>query len=67
MIAPQPIKGEPHPGIIVVVDDEPVVLRAFTRHLERTPFKIVPCLTPHEAIDQVAQGHVSVVVSDISM
>jgi len=65
--APQPIKGDPHPGIIVVVDDEPVVLRAFTRHLERTPFKIVPCLTPHEAIDQVAQGQVSVVVSDISM
>ena len=67
MTAPQPIKGDPHPGIIVVVDDEPVVLRAFTRHLERTPFKIVPCLTPHEAIDQVAQGQVSVVVSDISM
>lgn len=67
MIAPQPIKGDPHPGIIVVVDDEPVVLRAFARHLERTPFKIVACLTPHEAIDQVALGHVSVVVSDISM
>jgi EAL domain-containing protein (putative c-di-GMP-specific phosphodiesterase class I) len=64
---PQPIKTDPQPGIIVVVDDEPMVLRAFTRHLERAPFKVVPCLTPQEAIDQVCEGRVSVVVSDISM
>jgi EAL domain-containing protein (putative c-di-GMP-specific phosphodiesterase class I) len=67
VIAHQPLKVAPHPGIIVVVDDEPVVLRAFARHLDRTPFKIVACLTPQEAIDQVARGQVSVVVSDISM
>jgi len=67
VMVPQPIKSDAQPGIIVVVDDEPIVLRAFTRHLERTAFKVVPCLTPHQAIDQIAEGHVSVVVSDISM
>lgn len=67
MILPQPIKPDPQSGIIVVVDDEPLVLRAFTRHLEQTHFKVVPCLTPQQAIDQLGEGQVSVVVSDISM
>lgn len=64
---PQPIAGESHPGNVVVVDDEPMVLRAFTRHLERAPFNVVACPTPEEAIVQVATGQVQVVVSDISM
>jgi EAL domain-containing protein (putative c-di-GMP-specific phosphodiesterase class I) len=66
-LATQPNSSETHPGIIVVVDDEPLVLRGLTRSLEHLPFIVVPCLTPREAIDHVASGHVRVVVSDISM
>ncbi len=66
-LATQPISVETQPGIIVVVDDEPLVLRGLTRHLQRLPFIIVACLTPREAIDHIASGNVRVLVSDISM
>lgn len=66
-LATQPMSGESHPGIVVVVDDEPLVLRGLTRSLERLPFEIVPCSTAREVMDHVSVGHVRVVVSDISM
>ena len=56
-----------HPGTIVIVDDEPLVLRALVRQLECTKFVLAPCLTPHEGIRQIANGGVRVVVSDVAL
>ena len=52
---------------MVIVDDEPIVLRALTQMLEGSPYTVVPCLTPHEAIRHVSNGNVRVVVSDVAM
>lgn len=54
-------------GTIVIVDDEPMVLRAFSSYLERTPYQVVTCVTPHEAITHIINGDVQVVVSDVAM
>jgi EAL domain-containing protein (putative c-di-GMP-specific phosphodiesterase class I) len=54
-------------GTIVLVDDEPALLRAFARVLEKRPEPIETYATAREAVDRVARGGVSVIVSDISM
>ena len=55
------------PGTILIVDDEPMVLRALAQHLEHTPYRVVTCVTPHEAISHITDGDVQVVVSDVAM
>jgi EAL domain-containing protein (putative c-di-GMP-specific phosphodiesterase class I) len=51
---------------VLLVDDEPVVLRSFERLL-RGVGNVVPCSTASTAIERVRQGGIDVVVSDISM
>ncbi len=63
----QPIPGPENSGTVLIVDDEPVVLRALTQMLEGSRYQVVPCLTPHEAIRHVSNGNVRVVVSDVGM
>jgi len=65
--ATQPTPAQEHPGTVIIVDDEPMVLRALALMLSRSPYTVVPCLTPHEAIRHIANGNVSVVVSDVAM
>ena len=54
-------------GTILIVDDEPMVLRALAQHLEHTPYRVIACVTPHEAISHITNGDVQVVVSDVAM
>ncbi len=63
----QRIPPPEHPGIVLIVDDEPLVLRAHALLLKRCPHMVVPCLTPHEAIRYIIEGNVRVVVSDVMM
>jgi EAL domain-containing protein (putative c-di-GMP-specific phosphodiesterase class I) len=51
----------------LLVDDEPVLLRALARILEKRPEVIETYATAHEAIERVTRGGVEVVVSDITM
>jgi EAL domain-containing protein (putative c-di-GMP-specific phosphodiesterase class I) len=52
---------------LLIVDDNPMVLRWMRRSLESGPLSIISCGSPHEALRQVAHGNIRVVVSDISM
>ncbi|HEY5961910.1 MAG TPA: EAL domain-containing protein [Polyangiaceae bacterium] len=54
-------------GTVVVVDDDPAVLRALVRILNTGSYHVTPCVSPLEAIEHVAHGNVVVVVSDVSM
>lgn len=54
-------------GSLLIVDDNPMVLRWLKRSLEGGPHSIITCASPSEALRQVANGNVRVVVSDISM
>ncbi len=63
----QPIPAASNQGTILIVDDEPIVLRALATFLERSPYNVVTCLTPHEAIQHISNGDVQVVVSDVAM
>jgi EAL domain-containing protein (putative c-di-GMP-specific phosphodiesterase class I) len=64
---PQSSNAPQSPGSIVIVDDEPIVLRALASYLDRSPYEIITCLTPHEAIGHISNGNVQVVVSDVAM
>jgi EAL domain-containing protein (putative c-di-GMP-specific phosphodiesterase class I) len=55
------------PGTILLVDDEPTLLRAFARILEKRPEAIEVYSTAKDAVDRVSRGGVNVVVTDISM
>ncbi len=52
---------------LLIVDDNPMVLRWMKRSLENGPLSIISCGSPREALRQVAERNVRVVVSDISM
>ncbi len=56
-----------HPGSVVIVDDDAVVVRSLARLLVSSPYVVETCLTPLEAIEHVSAGHVRVLVSDITM
>jgi EAL domain-containing protein (putative c-di-GMP-specific phosphodiesterase class I)/ActR/RegA family two-component response regulator len=55
------------PGTILLVDDEPALLRAFARVLEKRSERIETYASAPAAVARVARGGVSVIVSDISM
>jgi EAL domain-containing protein (putative c-di-GMP-specific phosphodiesterase class I) len=52
---------------VLLVDDNPMLLRCLKRALAECPLPIATCTSPHEALDWVASGKVRVIVSDISM
>lgn len=54
-------------GTILLVDDEPTLLRAFARILEKRSEAIETYTTAREAMERVTRGGVEVVVSDITM
>lgn len=63
----QPVSAADNQDTVLIVDDEPIVLRAWATYLENSPYKVITCLTPHEAIHHISDGNVQVVVSDIAM
>lgn len=52
---------------VVLVDDDPVVLRAHARLFDQGNYDLIECLTAHQAIAHVVEEDVTVVVSDIAM
>lgn len=56
-----------HPGTVLIVDDDPMVLRSLSHQLARSRYTLALCLTPSEAIRHVTEGNVQVIVSDIMM
>jgi EAL domain-containing protein (putative c-di-GMP-specific phosphodiesterase class I) len=54
-------------GTLLLVDDNPMVLRWLKRYLEGGRHKVVACTSAHEALKLIAEHAVHVVVSDISM
>ncbi len=56
-----------HPGAVLLVDDEPQVLRALARNLTGCEFSVETFGSAEQAVQRVARGNVQVIVSDISM
>jgi EAL domain-containing protein (putative c-di-GMP-specific phosphodiesterase class I)/ActR/RegA family two-component response regulator len=54
-------------GTVLVVDDEPAILQWLEQSLGQSGYSVTSCLTPHQAIDCLANDNVMAVVSDISM
>lgn len=54
-------------GRILLVDDEPAILRAFSRALRASGYEVETCGDGHEAVEAFQAGHYHAVVSDISM
>ena len=52
---------------VLLVDDEPFILRAMARFLERSSFRAITCSTPSVAIDHVARDDIDLVVTDMTM
>jgi EAL domain-containing protein (putative c-di-GMP-specific phosphodiesterase class I) len=62
----RPAVGAQGRATVVVVDDDPQVLRALGRSLEGS-FDVKEYDSPEQAIDHVRRGGVSVVISDVAM
>src|SRR5664280_90700 len=54
-------------GTVLVVDDEPIILRGLARLLEGSSYSVVPCQTPSQAIERVLCDDVVLVVTDMTM
>lgn len=52
---------------ILVVDDDPVVGTSFDRVLSRKGYEVVKALNAHDALEQLRQGEVDAVYTDIRM
>lgn len=52
---------------VLLLDDDPVVLRALARTVRAAGFKAITTSSPREAIEASMQGRVGVVVSDLHM
>jgi len=57
----------PPPPRVLIVDDEPVVLTALQRTLERDHFHVVTCSSPLKALTLVAEQDFAVIISDQRM
>lgn len=53
-------------GTVLVVDDDPLVLRTFERMLAER-YTVETCATARDAIPRIARGGIDVVVTDLSM
>jgi DNA-binding NtrC family response regulator len=54
-------------GTVLIVDDEPFILRVLARMLENSTYTVVSCQLPSQAIDCLSRGDVVLVVSDMTM
>lgn len=54
-------------GRVLLVDDEPAILRAFSRHLTLAGFTVVTAHDGGEATERLAEATFDVVLTDISM
>jgi EAL domain-containing protein (putative c-di-GMP-specific phosphodiesterase class I) len=54
-------------GPVLLVDDNPLVLRWMKRCLESDQRTVISCASAREALARVSEGNIQVVVSDISM
>jgi len=54
-------------GTVLLVDDEPFILRVLARTLEDSPYNVVRCHKPSQALELVLQSDVVLVVSDMTM
>lgn len=52
---------------VLLVDDNPMLLRCLKRALGECPLPIATCTSPSEALEWVRAGKVQVIISDISM
>lgn len=52
---------------VLLVDDNPLVLRCLKRALEACPLPIETCASARKALERVASGNVEVVISDVDM
>ncbi len=52
---------------VLLVDDNPMLLRCLTRALAECPLPVATCTSPHEALGLIASGKVQVIITDISM
>ncbi len=53
--------------VLLLVDDEPSILRALQRLFHKAPYKIITAGSGYEALDVIREHPVSVLVSDYSM
>jgi len=67
MIADLAPNGAPQLGHVLLVDDEPEVLRSFARVLQARGHRVTTASRGTEAIAKLSLGHFDVVVSDIAM
>jgi EAL domain-containing protein (putative c-di-GMP-specific phosphodiesterase class I) len=66
MAGRSPLSADHKKGVVVLVDDDPLALRALERSL-RPVAEVMAYRSANDAIEHVAVGGVSVVLSDISM
>ncbi len=60
-------ESDPATSCVLLVDDNPLLLKCFKRALENRDLSVVTCTSARAALDHVATGRVEVVISDISM
>jgi EAL domain-containing protein (putative c-di-GMP-specific phosphodiesterase class I)/ActR/RegA family two-component response regulator len=53
--------------LVLIIDDNPMLLRCLDRALGECPLPIATCTSPGDALHLVEQGKVQVIISDISM
>ena len=56
-----------HIHTILCVDDEVNILNALKRLLRKEPYRLLTCTSGAEALDQLAQNEVHIVISDQRM
>lgn len=64
---PDPSNSNGSRGRVLVVDDEPGLLRAYQRHLQTAGYQVCAAHSGAEAMQCFAQGDVDAVLTDISM
>ena len=52
---------------VLLVDDEPFILRAMARFLEHACFRAITCSTPSVAIDHITRNDIALVITDMTM
>jgi CheY-like chemotaxis protein len=52
---------------ILVVDDEPYMIRLLQHHIERAGFKMIKATNGREALDRIRDGHPQLVLLDVMM
>ena len=67
-VEPEPVAVDaPSRGLILLVDDEPAIARAYSRTLGTAGFTVVTAADGHEAANVVRERSFDVIISDIAM